>query len=141
MTRSILTACALAGFPALAAAAGTPEAAPVVSTAGSLIQVFIGLVAVLFLIAGAAWIARRLGVTQMGASNLLRVVSTASVGTRERVVVVEIGESWLVVGVAPGSVTALTTLPKGELPSHAHPVLPGSFGLRLQQLIEKRRGK
>ena len=141
MTRSILAACALAGLSTLAAAAGTPEAAPVVSTAGSLIQVFIGLVAVLFLIAGAAWIAKRLGVTQMGASNLLRVVSTASVGTRERVVVVEIGESWLVVGVAPGSVNALMTLPKGNLPSHTTPALPGSFGLRLQQLIEKRRAQ
>lgn len=141
MMRSILAAGALAGVSTLAAAAGTPEAAPVVSTAGSLIQVFIGLVAVLFLIAGAAWIAKRLGVTQMGASNLLRVVSTASVGTRERVVVVEIGESWLVVGVAPGSVNALMTLPKGDFPSHTTPALPGSFGLRLQQLIEKRRAK
>ncbi|MBT9568807.1 MAG: flagellar biosynthetic protein FliO [Thiobacillus sp.] len=141
MIRSIVITCALAALPALATAAGTPEAAPVVSTAGSLIQVFIGLVAVLFLIAGAAWVAKRMGVSQMGTSNLLRVISSASVGTRERVVVVEVGESWLVVGVAPGSVSALATLPKGELPAHTGPSLPGSFGLRLQQLIEKRRVK
>lgn len=141
MMRSIITACALAGVPVFAAAAGTPEVTPVVSTAGSLLQVFIGLVAVLLLIAGAAWMAKRMGVSQMGASTLLRVISSASVGTRERVVVVEIGESWLVVGVAPGSVNALATLPKGELPTHASPALPGSFGLRLQHLIEKRRAK
>ena len=128
-------------LPELASAAGTPEAAPAVSAAGSLLQVFIGLVAVLLLIAGAAWVAKRLGVTQVGASNLLRVVSSASVGTRERVVVVEVGESWLVVGVAPGSVNALMTLPKGELPSQVTPILPGNFGVRLQQMIEKRRGK
>jgi flagellar protein FliO/FliZ len=128
-------------LPELARAAGTPEAAPAVSAAGSLLQVFIGLVAVLLLIAGAAWVAKRLGVTQVGASNLLRVVSSASVGTRERVVVVEVGESWLVVGVAPGSVNALMTLPKGELPSPGAPILSGNFGVRLQQMIEKRRGK
>ena len=33
------------------------------------------------------------------------------VGQRERVVVVEVGGSWLVLGVAPGQVRALHTLP------------------------------
>ncbi|HEY9099159.1 MAG TPA: flagellar biosynthetic protein FliO [Thiobacillus sp.] len=141
MMRPSFSTVLLLCIPALASAAGTPDVAPVVSTAGSLIQVFVGLVAVLFLIAGAAWIAKRLGVTQVGASNLLRVISTASVGTRERVVVIEVGESWLVVGVAPGSVNALMTLPKGELPSQSTSSLPGSFAMRLQQMVESRRAK
>lgn len=141
MKRFALIAWAGLGLSGLARAADTPEAAPVVSAAGSLLQVFIGLVAVLLLIAGAAWLAKRLGVTQAGASGLLRVVSSASVGTRERVVIVEVGESWIVVGVAPGSVNALMTLPKGDAPLPGTPLLTGSFGTRLQQLIEKRRGK
>jgi flagellar protein FliO/FliZ len=69
------------------------------------------------------------------------VVSSASVGTRERVVVVEVGESWLVVGVAPGSVNALMTLPKGEIQSSASPALNASFAARLHSLIETRREK
>ena len=128
-------------LPAFAVAAATAETAPTVSTAGSLLQVFIGLVAVLLLIAGAAWLAKRLGVSQIGSPSLLRVVSSASVGTRERVVVVEVGESWLVVGVAPGSVNALMTLPKGEMPAQGTTALAGNFASKLQQLIEKRRGK
>ncbi len=130
-------------------ATGAPAvvAAPPVSTAGSLLQVFIGLVAVLLLIAATAWVAKRLGVTRGGASGLLNVISSTSVGTRERVVVVEIGESWLVVGVAPGSVNALMTLPKGEMQPLATPALNASlaalmpFKERLQQMIEKRREK
>ncbi|MBT9590753.1 MAG: flagellar biosynthetic protein FliO [Thiobacillus sp.] len=141
MIRFLIPAWVGLCLPALASAAGTAETAPVVSTAGSLLQVFIGLVAVLLLIAGAAWLAKRLGVTQVGASSLLRVVSSASVGTRERVVVVEVGESWLVVGVAPGSVNALMTLPKGEMPTQGTAALAGNFASKLQQLIEKRRGK
>jgi flagellar protein FliO/FliZ len=140
----LIAAWVLLGLPALALAAGTPieaPAEPAISAAGSLMQVFIGLVAVLLLIAGTAWVAKRLGVTQGGASSLLRVVSSASVGTRERVVVVEVGESWLVVGVAPGSVNALMTLPKGDLSSAAAPALNGSFAARLHQMIEKRRAK
>jgi flagellar protein FliO/FliZ len=34
------------------------------------------------------------------------------VGPKERVVVVEVGETWLVVGVAPGQVTALHNMPR-----------------------------
>ena len=140
----LIAACALLSLPALALATGTPVAAPAepaISAAGSLLQVFIGLVAVLLLIAGTAWVAKRLGVTQGGSTSLLRVVSSASVGTRERVVVVEVGESWLVVGVAPGSVNALMTLPKGEIQSASTPGLNASFAASLQQMIGKRRVK
>jgi flagellar protein FliO/FliZ len=106
-----------------------------------MLQVFIGLVAVLLLIAGTAWVAKRLGVARGGSSSLLHVVATASVGARERVVVVEVGDSWLVVGVAAGSVNALATLPKGTLPASPAPGLGGPFAARLQQMIEKRREK
>ena len=143
MKRGLTAASLMLGLPALAFATDTPVAAtaPVVSTAGSLLQVFIGLVAVLLLIAATAWMAKRLGVARGGSSGLLNVISSASVGARERVVVVEVGESWLVVGVAPGSVNALMTLPKGEFQSAAAPTLNASFAARLQQLIEKRREK
>jgi len=144
MKRGFIAACALLSLPALALATGTPVAAPAepaISAAGSLLQVFIGLVAVLLLIAGTAWVAKRLGVTQGGSSSLLHVVSSASVGTRERVVVVEVGDAWLVVGVAPGSVNALMTLPKGEIQSAATPGVNASFAARLQHLIQQRRDK
>jgi flagellar protein FliO/FliZ len=135
----LIAAWALLSLPALAQTAS--PAVPAASAAGSLLQVFIGLVAVLLLIAGTAWAAKRFGIERGGASNLLQVISSASVGTRERVVVVEVGESWLVVGVAPGSVNALMTLPKGTLPSPSASALGMPFAARLQQLIEKRREK
>lgn len=124
-------------LPGLARAAESPAAA---SAAGGLLQVFVGLVAVLGLIAATAWMAKRFGVARGGSSALLNVVASASVGTRERVVVVEIGESWLVVGVGPGNVNAIATLPKGEAPA-AHPGMPlPPFAARLQQLLDKNRG-
>ncbi len=131
----------VSNLPALALGATAAAPAPVVSAAGSLLQVFIGLVAVLLLIAATAWVAKRFGVTRGGSSNVLQVISSASVGARERVVVVEVGESWLVVGVAPGSVNALMTLPRGEIQPPSVSPLNTSFAAGLQQLIEKRRGK
>jgi flagellar protein FliO/FliZ len=46
-----------------------------------------------------------------------------------------------VVGVAPGSVNALMTLPKGEVKAAGAPAVNASFAAGLQHLIEKRRGK
>ena len=70
-----------------------------------------GLTLVLALIFLCAWAARRFGLQQPGSSRLLKVISSTMVGQRERVVVVEIGGSWLVLGVAAGQVRALHTLP------------------------------
>lgn len=130
-----------AGLPLLARAADAVVPAPAVSAAGSLLQVFIGLVAVLLLIAGTAWVAKRFGVTRGGASNVLQVINSTSVGARERVVVIEVGESWLVVGVASGSVNTLMTLPRGEIRATTPSTFNAGFAASLQQLIEKRRGK
>ncbi|HQT00041.1 MAG: flagellar biosynthetic protein FliO [Hydrogenophilales bacterium 16-64-46] len=124
-------------LPALAQGAEATAAAP--SAAGSLLQVFVGLVAVLGLIAATAWMAKRMGVARTGSSALLNVVGSASVGTRERVVVLEIGDNWLVVGVGPGNVNALATLPKGEAPASPAVPLP-PFAARLQSLLDKNRG-
>jgi flagellar protein FliO/FliZ len=126
----------------LAHAAGAADAAaPEASAAGSLLQVFIGLAAVLLLIVATAWVGKRMGVAPGGASGPLQVVASTAVGTRERVVVVEVGESWLVLGVAPGSVNALATLPRGEARPATASLSGGGFAARLQHLIEKRRAQ
>jgi flagellar protein FliO/FliZ len=135
MMRSAAITLALgAPLPALAATTGA-YAGP--STAASLVQVFVGLVAVLAMIAGSAWLARRFGVTRASMSSLVSVVGSTSVGVRERVVVVEVGDTWLVVGVAPGSVNALASLPRGEAPTAHAAASPASFAARLSTLVGK----
>ena len=51
------------------------------------------------------------GRRRLGGSGLLKIVSSAPVGTRERVVVVEVADTWLVLGVTPSQVNTLHTLP------------------------------
>lgn len=94
----------------------TTAAEPVRSFgAAGLLQAGFGLAMVLALIFLCAWAARRFGLQQPGSGRLLKVVSSAMVGQRERVVVVEIGGSWLVLGVAAGQVRALHTMPAEKL--------------------------
>ena len=85
------------------------------TTVASSLQAIAATAIVIALIFGLAWIARRF--TGGAASGgLIRVRSAAAVGARERVVIVEVGEQWLVLGVASGQVSLLATLPRSELP-------------------------
>jgi flagellar protein FliO/FliZ len=57
--------------------------------------------------------------------------------------VVEVADQWIVVGVAPGRVSALTTMPRqeGAVPSEAATPVASNFSAWLKQTIEKRNGQ
>ena len=104
------------------------------------LQAGFGLAMVLALIFLCAWAARRFGLLQQpGSGRLIKVVSSAMVGQRERVVVVEVGNTWLVLGVAAGQVRALHSMPAESLPeAQAALSVNNSFsaGVFSQKLLE-----
>jgi flagellar protein FliO/FliZ len=129
----------LAVLPCIPAHAAEQAAAP--ASAGSMLQVALGLIVVLALMAGAAWVLKRMGMAGASGNSVARIVGGVSVGNRERVVVVEVAGQWIVVGVAPGRVNALSTMPKQETPaSAAEPADAKNFSAWLKQTIEKRNG-
>lgn len=81
---------------------------------------------------------RRLMVSGLpgGAQPLLRLRGGLMVGQRERVVVIEIEDTWLVVGVTGSQMTLLHTLPKGEA---ADPAQRSSLALQWQEIWNKRK--
>jgi flagellar protein FliO/FliZ len=130
MIRWLLLAGALA--PRLVHAADAPELAP---DAGGLLRAVLGLALVLALIFAVGWVMRRLAPTRSTGQGPLRVVGAQTLGARERVVLLEVGEQWLVVGVAPGNVRGLATLPRGELPA-----APASPATAFNTLLARARG-
>jgi len=110
-----------------------------------MLQFGLGLMLVLGLIVAAGWFAKRFKIGP-ASSGLVKVISGAAVGQRERVVVVEVGDTWMVLGVAPGRVNALHTMPRGTIsalpaPAPTHPMaVPAGFAGWLKQTMEKRRG-
>jgi len=108
---------------------------------GSFLQMILGLAVVLAAIAGSAWFARRMGVGAGGGARLMKVVAALSVGAKERVVVVEIGTQWMVLGVAPGRVSALATLPRGETPEPAGGLPGGTRDFGFAALLNKARNR
>jgi len=109
-------------------------------TSGSILQVILSLLLVLAAVVVVAWVLKRINQPLQGAGNALKIVSGVAVGQRERIVLVEVNDTWLVVGVAPGQVNALHTMPKGQLPSA--PRAPNGddnkFQMWLKQMMEKR---
>ena len=43
----------------------------------------------------------------------MRVISGIALGPKERIVLVEVEDNWLVIGIVPGQIRTLHTLPKG----------------------------
>lgn len=124
-------------FSSTANAAVQPGAA----STGGLFQVLLGLILVLGLMAALAWVLKRFGATRAAGGAAIRVVGGVSVGGRERVLIIEAADQWIVVGVAPGRVNALATMPRQENAAAlmSAPVAK-NFSAWLKQTVEKRNG-
>ncbi len=80
-------------------------------------QMLLSLCLIIGLLFLGAYVLRRLnGGRAFGNTGPLRIVGGLMVSPRERIVLLEVGETWIVVGIVPGQIKTLHTLPKGELP-------------------------
>lgn len=80
------------------------------SSLGALGASLLALIFVVALILLLAWLVRRLPGVQLRGHSQLRVVASLSLGVRERVVVVEIGDQQWVLGVTAEQVTLIDRL-------------------------------
>ncbi|CAG2142143.1 hypothetical protein LMG31506_02618 [Cupriavidus yeoncheonensis] len=110
LRRAVLPLAAV-GVPGLARAA--EGGAPAISSAGSLAQAGLGLFGVIALILGLAWAARRAGLVRHGPQGMMKVIGSTMLGARQRLVLVEVGETWLVLGVSAGEIRTLHSMPAG----------------------------
>ena len=124
---------------ALGAHAAEPAASGMPGPPGSVIQVLFGLLLVVALMMAAAWLMKRFGGARLGTTAAVKIIGGTSVGGRERVMVVEVGDAWIVVGVAPGRVNSLATLPRQETPANTTTIPSGTFPDWLKQTIAKRK--
>ncbi|MES2770542.1 MAG: flagellar biosynthetic protein FliO [Pseudomonadota bacterium] len=118
-------------------AADNSAQAPGVSS-GMMLQTGLGLLLILGLLFLAAYLLKKntSGRGFGAAHNPLRSVGGLMIGTRERVVLLEIGDTWLLVGVGPSQIRTLHTMPKGTLEAASQPEQP--FALWLKQILERK---
>jgi flagellar protein FliO/FliZ len=98
-------------------------------------RVVLSLVAVIAVVMLAAWMMRRLQSGISSTPRRLRVFESHSLGVKERMVLVAVGEQQILLGIAPGSVRTLhvlsTPLPEPEV---------ADGGNRFANVLAKMRG-
>jgi flagellar protein FliO/FliZ len=135
----------------IASGVGAGSAVPALGV-GAVLQTVVGLAVVIGLVFGCAWLARRFGLQPGNRGGLVKTVGATSLGGKERVAVVEIGDTWLVLGAAPGNVRLLHTMPAGSAAidgvtgtapqnENARAPLPGTFGQRFRDALKGEIGK
>ena len=137
-----LFAVLLLPLAALAAPEAAPAAAPVLATGGSglagqLTQTVLGLLAVVALIFGLAWLMRRVQQAAPRQGQVIDVIGAKALGPRDRLVLVQVGDEQILLGVSPGRISALhvmnTPVPTPARTTQTTP----EFAQRLMELLGK----
>ncbi len=81
--------------------------------AGTYLQATLALALIIGLLFGTAWLARKLSGGKGFGQGGMKIIGGVALGPRERIVLVEVGETWLVIGIVPGQIRTLHQLPKG----------------------------
>lgn len=116
---------------------------PAATPSSPLMQVSGALVGIILLILAAAWLAKRFGMGVKGAGNRgLKISAATTLGPRERVVIVDVEDARLVLGVTSAQITLLHTLPPAPTPpeSGETKVAPSDFQSLMKSML-KRSGR
>jgi len=124
------------------AAPGSVSAGPATGVAG-LGQVTLALCIVLGAIFVCAWFARRMRNISSGRAGAVSVVAELRLGPKERAVLLQIGGTQLLVGVAPGQISALHVLSEPLAPqAPTAPTAPSALdGATFKALLRRSLGK
>lgn len=124
-------------LPSLALAAENPGPGT-----GTYIQAMLALLFIVALLLGAAWLARKLSGGKGFGQGGMKILGGVALGPRERIVLIEAGDTWLVIGIVPGQIRTLHRMPRTALPSdtpEAPPTAPAAFADWLKTFAERRR--
>ncbi|MDI9817631.1 MULTISPECIES: flagellar biosynthetic protein FliO [unclassified Legionella] len=102
-----------------------------------LLRVIGGLLLVIALIIFLSWLLRRLNGIGLGMSAGFKVISTMSLGTKEKLMIVNAGNRFLLIGVTPNAINTLYDFGE-ELPADfSQPDAKASFAQILKKAIRK----
>lgn len=102
-----------------------------------LLQLVIGLIVVILCIVALAWLAKKMNRLQTATDESLKILGGISMGSRERVVLLQVGEEQLLVGVSPGHINTLHVLetPIENSIDDAGNVAGGDFSKKFKRLM------
>lgn len=104
-------------------------------------QMAMALILVVFAILALAFVLRRAGGVHARLGHGMRVLGGLAVGGRERIVLIQVGDTQILLGIAPGRVQTLHVLtPEQRLPvsdATSRNAADGVFARSLRQMLQK----
>ena len=138
--KAFFAAALMLPFSVLAAEpVASVAAAPVTGSgvAGQLAQLVLGLLLVLGLIFFLAWMLRRVQQAgPAGKGQVIDIVGSRALGPRDRLVLVQVGNEQILLGLSPGTITALHVLKEPVQVPSTEQASP-EFAQRLMELLGK----
>ncbi|KFE57792.1 flagellar biosynthetic protein FliO [Pseudomonas syringae] len=125
---------ALAAEPAAQAVAPAANVSLSSGMGGQLMQLLFGLLLVVGLIFALAWLMRRVQRGVPGNGQVIELVGSRAIGPRDRLVLVQVGDEQILLGVTPGRITPLHVLKEPVQVPERQPV-NSEFAQRLMDLM------
>ena len=97
-------------------------------------KLLLGLLLVVGLIFALAWLLRRMQQMNPNSNQAIKLISTQSLGPRERLVLVQVGSEQVLVGLSAGRITPLHVLKEPVHLPDGEPATP-EFAQRLMELL------
>jgi len=107
MNRVFIFLCA--GLPNSALAAVAPSSSSAISS-DYMAKLLLSLGLVVAIIFALAWMVKRFNFIPQQSQNLIKIISTLSVGSRDRLALIQVGDEQLLIALTPGKISKLHCL-------------------------------
>lgn len=105
-----------------------------------LLKLTAGLLLVVMVIFLFAWVLKKFNLTQQSKSGLLRIIAGLNLGTRDRIILLQIGEEQILLGLSPGRIEKLHVLANPVDCETEEPRTP-VFAQKLNQLMGRKSAR
>lgn len=104
-----------------------------------IVQIVLSLVFILVIIFVSAWLLKRFSAFSGVTGGHLKVISALGVGQREKILVIQVGEEQLLLGVTTSQVTLLHKLEEKLEMKEPPPIIGSAFSKRLQDALKNQK--
>lgn len=102
---------------------------------GAILPIIANTALIVAVVLGLGWVVKRAGLTSGARSGGIEILASQSVGAKEKILVVQVGNTQLVVGSTPGNIRTLYSTDEALLPAAQSPETT-AFSSRLSAILQ-----
>lgn len=141
----LITSCELCGvsFCTLYSSASSAAEAVDPTSSGSLLRITVSLLLVVGALVGVSVLFKKFGMNRITNQFPVKVIGAVSIGNNQRLMMIEVGEEWILLGVTTQQINTIATMPRQEPVSNANGIAAGkaNFASWMQTALEKYNAK